>query len=62
MVVLVVYVFVEDWGDGGIINWFKEEMNFCLECILSFLEFLKVFFEVIRFYCVFFFDFFWTLY
>lgn len=39
---LAVHVSVEDWGDGGVINWLKEEMNSRPECIPSFLELLKV--------------------
>ncbi|XP_021733725.1 transportin MOS14-like [Chenopodium quinoa] len=39
---LAVHVSVEDWGDGGIMNWLKVEMNNRPECIPSFLELLKV--------------------
>lgn len=39
---LAVHVSVEDWGDGGIMNWLKVEMNSRPECIPSFLELLKV--------------------
>lgn len=39
---LAVHVSIEDWGDGGVVNWLKEEMNSHPECIPSFLELLKV--------------------
>ncbi|KNA25654.1 hypothetical protein SOVF_004570 isoform A [Spinacia oleracea] len=39
---LAVHVSVEDWGDGGIMNWLKVQMNSRPECIPSFLELLKV--------------------
>ncbi|KAL8141960.1 hypothetical protein V2J09_014992 [Rumex salicifolius] len=39
---LAVHVPVEDWGDGGIVNWLREEMNSRPECIPGFLELLKV--------------------
>lgn len=43
---LAVHVSIEDWGDGGVVNWLKEEMNSHPECIPSFLELLKVLPEV----------------
>ncbi|KAF8407988.1 hypothetical protein HHK36_007128 [Tetracentron sinense] len=39
---LAVHVPVEDWGDGGIVNWLRGEMNSHPECIPSFLELLTV--------------------
>ncbi|KAL3655332.1 Transportin mos14 [Castilleja foliolosa] len=39
---LAVHVPGEEWGDGGIMNWIRAEMNSHPECIPSFLELLKV--------------------
>ncbi|KAL9688454.1 hypothetical protein QQ045_032875 [Rhodiola kirilowii] len=39
---LAVHVSAEDWGDGGILNWLKNEMNSHQECIPGFLELLTV--------------------
>ncbi|KAI3833657.1 hypothetical protein MKX03_022435 [Papaver bracteatum] len=39
---LAVHVSAEDWGDGGIVNWLRDEMNSHPECIPSFLELLTV--------------------
>lgn len=39
---LAVHVPAKDWGDGGIINWIRDEMNVHPECLPSFLELLRV--------------------
>ncbi|PON86109.1 Coatomer beta subunit [Trema orientale] len=39
---LAVYVPAEDWGDGGIVNWLRDEMNVHPEYIPAFLELLTV--------------------
>ncbi|KAL4633899.1 transportin MOS14 [Castanea sativa] len=39
---LAVYVPAEDWGDGGIVNWLRDEMNSHPEYIPGFLELLTV--------------------
>ncbi|XP_024022810.1 transportin MOS14 isoform X2 [Morus notabilis] len=39
---LAVYVPAEDWGDGGIVNWLRDEMNMHPEYIPAFLELLTV--------------------
>lgn len=39
---LAVHVPAEDWGDGGIVNWLRDEMNSHAEVIPSFLELLRV--------------------
>ncbi|KAK4427207.1 Transportin MOS14 [Sesamum alatum] len=39
---LAVHVPAEDWGDGGIVNWIRDEMNSNPEYIPSFLELLRV--------------------
>ncbi|KAL7192068.1 hypothetical protein ACSBR2_024006 [Camellia fascicularis] len=39
---LAVHVPAKDWGDGGIVNWLRDEMNSHPECIPSFLELLRV--------------------
>ncbi|KAL3819335.1 hypothetical protein ACJIZ3_005240 [Penstemon smallii] len=39
---LAVHVPAEDWGDGGIVNWIRDEMNSHPEFIPSFLELLRV--------------------
>ncbi|CAL5386568.1 unnamed protein product [Camellia sinensis] len=39
---LAVHVPAKDWGDGGIINWLRDETNSHPECIPSFLELLRV--------------------
>ncbi|CAI9773755.1 unnamed protein product [Fraxinus pennsylvanica] len=39
---LAVHVAAEDWGDGGIINWIRDGMNFHPEFLPSFLELLRV--------------------
>ncbi|KAL6997249.1 Transportin mos14 [Sarracenia purpurea var. burkii] len=39
---LSVHVPAKDWGDGGIVNWLRDEMNSHPECIPSFLELLRV--------------------
>ncbi|XP_075075681.1 transportin MOS14 isoform X2 [Nicotiana tabacum] len=39
---LAVHVPADDWGDGGIINWLRDEMNSHPEFIPSFLELLRV--------------------
>ncbi|KAI8016172.1 Nuclear poly(A) polymerase 1 [Camellia lanceoleosa] len=41
-VALVIHVLAKDWGDGGIVNWLRDEMNSHPECIPSFLELLRV--------------------
>ena len=43
---LAVHVPAEDWGDGGIVNWLREEMNMHPEYIPGFLELLTVLPEV----------------
>ena len=43
---LAVYVPAEDWGDGGIVNWLRDEMNSHPEYIPGFLELLTVLPEV----------------
>ncbi|KAI8015084.1 Transportin MOS14 [Camellia lanceoleosa] len=42
VVALAVHVPAKDWGDGGIVNWLRDEMNSHPECIPSFLELLRV--------------------
>jgi len=44
---LAVHVPADDWGDGGIINWLRDEMNSHPEFIPSFLELLRVLPEVL---------------
>ncbi|CAL5329385.1 unnamed protein product [Camellia sinensis] len=44
---LAVHVPAKDWGDGGIVNWLRDEMNSHPECIPSFLELLRVLPEMI---------------
>ncbi|GAB2240674.1 hypothetical protein Droror1_Dr00021192 [Drosera rotundifolia] len=39
---LAVHVPVEDWGNGGVIQWLREEMKSNPECVPGFLELLKV--------------------
>ncbi|CAA0826639.1 ARM repeat superfamily protein [Striga hermonthica] len=39
---LAVHVPAEEWGDGGIVNWIRDEMNSHPECLPSFLELLRV--------------------
>ncbi|KAK4370861.1 hypothetical protein RND71_010336 [Anisodus tanguticus] len=39
---LAVHVPADDWGDGGIINWLRDEMSSHPEIIPSFLELLRV--------------------
>ncbi|GMN45765.1 hypothetical protein TIFTF001_014956 [Ficus carica] len=39
---LAVYVPAEEWGDGGIVNWLRNEMNLHPEYIPAFLELLTV--------------------
>ncbi|XWS51047.1 hypothetical protein CRYUN_Cryun12cG0142600 [Craigia yunnanensis] len=39
---LAVHVPAKDWGDGGIVNWLRDEMNFHPEYIPGFLELLTV--------------------
>lgn len=46
MAALAVHVPAEDWGDGGIVNWLRDEMNSHPEVIPSFLELLRVLPEV----------------
>lgn len=46
MAALAVHVPAEDWGDGGIVNWIRDEMNSHPEYIPSFLELLRVLPEV----------------
>uniref|UniRef100_A0A2N9EA88 Importin N-terminal domain-containing protein n=1 Tax=Fagus sylvatica TaxID=28930 RepID=A0A2N9EA88_FAGSY len=43
---LAVYVPAEDWGDGGIVNWLRDEMKSHPEYIPGFLELLTVLAEV----------------
>ncbi|KAF5954887.1 hypothetical protein HYC85_007743 [Camellia sinensis] len=45
---LAVHVPAKDWGDGGIVNWLRDEMNSHPECIPSFLELLRVLPEMVR--------------
>ncbi|KAI8017106.1 Transportin MOS14 [Camellia lanceoleosa] len=45
---LAVHVPTKDWGDGGIVNWLRDEMNSHPECIPSFLELLRVLPEVLE--------------
>lgn len=47
MAALAVHVPADDWGDGGIINWLRDEMNSHPEFIPSFLELLRVLPEVL---------------
>lgn len=46
MAALAVYVPAEDWGDGGIVNWLRDEMESHPEYIPGFLELLTVLPEV----------------
>lgn len=46
MAALAVYVPAEDWGDGGIVNWLRDEMKSHPEYIPGFLELLTVLPEV----------------
>ncbi|GAB4860681.1 Transportin mos14 [Ancistrocladus abbreviatus] len=39
---LAVHVPIDDWGDGGIVKWLREEMKSHAECVPGFLELLKV--------------------
>ncbi|GAA0171554.1 transporter [Lithospermum erythrorhizon] len=39
---LAVHVPADDWGDGGIMTWLRDQMNTHSECISSFLELLRV--------------------
>jgi transportin-3 len=50
---LAVYVPAEDWGDGGIVNWLRDEMNSHPEYIPGFLELLAVLPEVHKKSCMF---------
>ena len=43
---MAVHVPAEDWGDGGIVNWLRDEMNSHPEYIPGFLELLTVLPEV----------------
>lgn len=43
---LAVHVPAEDWGDGGIVNWLRDEMTMHPEYIPGFLELLTVLPEV----------------
>ncbi|RVW52760.1 Transportin MOS14 [Vitis vinifera] len=43
---LAVHVPAEDWGDGGIVKWLRDEMNSHPEFIPGFLELLMVLPEV----------------
>lgn len=43
---LAVHVPAEDWGDGGIVKWLRDEMNLHPEYIPGFLELLTVLPEV----------------
>lgn len=51
MAALAVHVPAEDWGDGGIVNWLRDEMNSHPEVIPSFLELLRVLPEVYMTIC-----------
>lgn len=44
---LAVHVPAEDWGDGGIVKWLRDEMDSHPEYIPGFLELLTVLPEVI---------------
>lgn len=46
---MAVQVPAEDWGDGGIMKWLRDEMNSYPDIIPSFLELLRVLPEV-RYY------------
>lgn len=46
MAALAVHVPAEDWGDGGIVTWIRDEMGSHHEFIPSFLELLRVLPEV----------------
>jgi hypothetical protein len=46
---LAVHVPAEDWGDGGIVNWLRVEMNLHPEYIPGFLELLTVLPEVCKY-------------
>ena len=52
MAALAVYVPAEDWGDGGIVNWLRDEMKSHPEYIPGFLELLTVLAEVYIKSCV----------
>lgn len=43
---LAVQVPAEDWGDGGIMKWLRDEMNSYPDIVPSFLELLRVLPEV----------------
>lgn len=43
---MAVQVPAEDWGDGGIMNWLRDEMNSNPDIVPSFLELLRVLPEV----------------
>lgn len=47
MAALAVHVPAEDWGDGGIVKWLRDEMNSHPEFIPGFLELLTVLPEVL---------------
>ena len=54
MAALAVQVPPEDWGDGGIVNWLKDEMTSHPEYIPGFLELLTVLPEVHQLqFCIF---------
>lgn len=46
MAALAVHVPAEDWGDGGIVKWLRDEMDSHPEYIPGFLELLTVLPEV----------------
>lgn len=46
MAALAVHVPADDWGEGGIVNWLRNEMNSHPEYVPGFLELLTVLPEV----------------
>lgn len=48
MAALAVHVPAEDWGDGGIVKWLRDEMDSHPEYIPGFLELLTVLPEVYK--------------
>ena len=46
MAALAVHVSADDWGEGGIVNWLRNEMNSHPEYVPGFLELLTVLPEV----------------
>lgn len=46
MAALAVHVPADEWGDGGIVKWLRDEMNSHPEYVPGFLELLTVLPEV----------------